>query len=281
MSSNFFKNIISFICVYVLFPFAFLHAGNKGVDPAKDTTTFTIDREDLMDDEDDSLMFFQWDTLNIHSYNYDLKNLRDTLLVLSDNSLSGYAPPHIGEVTSNFGFRSQRFHYGIDIKLETGDPVLCAFKGKVRIAKRSKTYGNVVVVRHSNGLETIYAHLSRIDVEIGQDVQAGDMIGLGGNTGRSTGSHLHFEVRFKGKAINPNEIISFTDNSLISDSLLISQENFKYLSEIKKIKYYTIRKGDTLSRIAAKYGTTTKKLCKLNGIKSTTVLRVGRKIRCS
>ena len=140
----------------------------------------------------------------------DFSNKTDTTeIILADGNTYQFCPPIVGEVTSKFGMRKYRYHYGTDIDLNTGDTVHCAFDGMVRIAKHSDSYGYVVVVRHLNGLETLYAHLSKILVDDDQILRAGDVIGLGGNTGRSYGSHLHFEVRYLGAPINPQDIINF------------------------------------------------------------------------
>ena len=158
----------------------------------------------------------------------------------------------------------------------------CAFDGKVRIKKRSRTYGYVVVVRHYNGLESLYAHLSKAIVDSNQIIRAGDVIGLGGNTGRSRGPHLHFEIRYLGAPINSEDIINYQTGKLISDTLRLSKQNFQYLEEIKKLKaakYHKVRSGDSLSRIAARYHTNVTRLCRLNGISKKTVLRPGRRIR--
>lgn len=106
-------------------------------------------------------------------------------------------------VTSNYGKRKRQKHFGVDFRLDVGDPVCSVFCGKVRIAKFDEAYGYVVVVRHYNMSESVYGHLSKILVEVGQEVEVGQQIGLGGNTGRSTGPHLHFELRYKGFPINP------------------------------------------------------------------------------
>jgi murein DD-endopeptidase MepM/ murein hydrolase activator NlpD len=204
--------------------------------------------------------------------------------------VSEFVMPVEGKVTSNYGKRRRRFHYGTDIKLQTGDTVRAAFDGKVRVKKYEKRgYGYYMVLRHPNGLETIYGHLSQFLVEEGENVTAGQAIALGGNTGRSTGSHLHFEFRFLGHAINPGEIIDF-EQFCTKDEIYIYEKgkselpdaSSKYAAKGKgKIKYYRIKKGDTLSSIARKTGVSVNRLCKLNKIKTATTLRVGRSIRLS
>jgi len=176
----------------------------------------------------------------------------------------------------------------VDIKLQTGDTVLTAFEGIVRIAKYSKSYGFYVVVRHFNGLETLYAHLSKLLVSPGTHLQAGEILGLGGSTGRSTGAHLHFEVRYLGQQVNPNEVISFDEYVCINPELTITADRFAYLKSVDTFKantskgrYYKIRKGDTLGKIASKHRTTVARLCKLNGISSKKVLKPGKTIRIS
>jgi murein DD-endopeptidase MepM/ murein hydrolase activator NlpD len=226
-----------------------------------------------------------WDTISVNPYKIDLTKKEDTTeIILNDHYQCDYQHPFCGNITSHFGPRGRyRYHYGIDIDLETGDTVKCAFEGTVRISRRSSTFGNVVVVRHKNGLETIYAHLSKLSVKIGDHVEAGDLLGLGGNTGRSRGSHLHFEVRYKGMAINPENIISFENGNLIVDKYLVDKHSFNYVKDYTKYKgkshYYQVKKGDTLGKIAQRNRTTISKLCKLNNISKKTILRPGRKLR--
>jgi murein DD-endopeptidase MepM/ murein hydrolase activator NlpD len=237
-------------------------------------------------------VYCNWNTKVIHPYKFDLTKKADTSFIFLQHHTCDYDHPFEGEVTSDFGPRNGRFHYGVDIKLNTGDTVVAAFEGTVRIAQISSTYGNVVVLRHSNGLETFYAHLDKMLVEVGDHLNAGDVLGLGGNTGRSFGSHLHFEVRFMGAPINPNDIISFNDFSLKTNILPLNQSHFAYLTKAraeakvkskksKRKKYYLVKKGDTLSKIARKHGLSAKKLSKINRIKLTSKLRPGRKIKLS
>jgi murein DD-endopeptidase MepM/ murein hydrolase activator NlpD len=205
--------------------------------------------------------------------------------------LSSFVMPFQGKVTSPFGPRRRRFHYGTDVKLYTGDTVVAAFEGKVRVKKYERRgYGYYIVLRHPNGLETVYGHLSKFLVEEGQTVKAGEPIALGGSTGRSTGSHLHFECRFLGRAINPADIVDFDNFCTFDDSYLFvnsksgvvsGSEKYTASSSSKKVRYYRVRQGDTLLGIAIKHRTTVDKLCRLNKISRNTILRVGRTIRTS
>lgn len=213
--------------------------------------------------------------------------------------VSSFVMPVTGTVTSPYGPRRRRFHYGIDLKLQIGDTVYAAFDGKVRVCSYERRgYGNYLVIRHPNGLETVYGHLSESLVHINENVQAGQPIALGGNTGRSTGSHLHFEFRFLGQAIDPSDIIDFTYFCTYDDSYVFNKSrsgnayfNIDFYTKFKslksnfafkaKAKYYKVRRGDTLSTIAQRYGTSVNNICRLNGIKATTTLKIGRSLRCS
>jgi LysM repeat protein len=229
-----------------------------------------------------------WDTITINPYKVSLKEMNDTILLsLRDSFGCDFHPPAIGDISSNFGFRRwgrrPKFHYGVDVRMEVGDPVYAMFDGVVRIAKRSADYGYVVLIRHYNGLETLYAHFSQLLVYSGQPVRSGDIIGLAGNTGRSTGPHLHFEVRFKGEKVDPNKIVYFPSGSLLSDTLQIDKGCFAHLYQVKstqlKSKYHVVRKGETLGKIAYRYGISVKHLAKLNRISTKTKLKAGRKLR--
>ena len=192
-------------------------------------------------------------------------------------------------ITSPYGWRWNRPHRGIDIRLKTGDPVHCCFDGVVRIARRMGNYGNLVVVRHYNGLETVYGHLSKIDVKPMQIVKAGTVLGLGGSTGRSTGPHLHFEVRLQYEPFDPEWILDFKDYSLRSSKLYLNKSYFgiwkpnddsqslaykaddSLYPEEKKDRnevYHTVKKGEDLPTVAAKYKVTSERLKKINKLQN-------------
>ena len=189
------------------------------------------------------------------------------------------------KVTSKYGPRRRRMHYGIDLKVYTGDTIRAAFDGKVRIRNTERRgYGNYLVLRHPNGLETVYGHLSKFIVQENEIVRAGQPIGLGGNTGRSTGSHLHFETRFLGHPINPSEIIDF-DNGTPHEDLYVfrnvkinGRKSNIYTSSNTQTVYHRVKSGETLGAIARKYGTSINALCNLNGLKKTSLLRIGQSL---
>lgn len=206
--------------------------------------------------------------------------------------LSGFCMPTTNtRITSPFGPRWRRMHNGLDIKVNIGDTIVSAFDGKIRIVKYERRgYGKYVVIRHENGLETVYGHLSKQLVEENQIVKAGEPIGLGGNTGRSTGSHLHFETRFLGLAINPAYMFNFPKQDVVADTYVFRKSG-RYniaagshdggLNEEGAIRYHKVKRGDTLSRIAKLRGVSVSKLCKLNRITTRTTLRPGQVLRCS
>lgn len=130
--------------------------------------------------------------------------LRSERLVSADGRLlKAFSWPVSGRISSRFGPRWGRMHQGIDIAVNTGTPVRASAQGRVTFAGWNGGYGYLVIVDHGNNVETRYAHLSRIAVKVGQYVSRGTVIGYSGNTGNSTGPHLHFEIRYKGQAVNP------------------------------------------------------------------------------
>ncbi len=192
------------------------------------------------------------------------------------------------KITDIFGYRPnrRRVHQGLDIKVQTGDTIYAAFDGKVRITSyQRRGYGYYVVIRHNNGIETLYAHLSKRLVDVNQNVKAGDPIGLGGNTGRSSGAHLHFETIFMGKSIDPALMFDFKNQKMTGDSYMYRKPGSKYVENGKvKIagpepKYHKVKSGDTVERIARKYGVSQRRIFELNGLNSKSIIRPGQSLR--
>lgn len=226
----------------------------------------------------DSIYRFIWTDERVNPYGTMFDSLKDDVRV----PMAGFTLPHPGYITSPYGWRRNRMHKGTDLKVQVGDSIRSAWEGQVRIVGWDpRGYGYFVVVRHPNGLETVYGHLSRPMVDEYEMVPSGYVLGLGGNTGRSTGSHLHFEIRYLGEAMDPAGVVNFGTGQLkYPDEYVIGIKAMKQArAAAAAMKYHTVRRGDTLSGIAKKYGTTVKKLCQLNKIKDTSVIRIGQKIR--
>jgi murein DD-endopeptidase MepM/ murein hydrolase activator NlpD len=250
---------------------------------------------------DETIYTQNWDTSKIHAYNVELKDLPMSMVIDLVDTLKSYHYPFKGRVTSKYGPRRRGIHQGTDIDLETGDPIYATFDGRVRHTTYvARGYGHLIIIRHDNGLETFYAHLSEVNVKPGDWVTAGQVIGKGGNTGRSTGSHLHYEMRYKGHSFDPERLINFTTGDLRRETFLLKrtyfspysrftqdfdeevqsdEEDKKIAAEAAAIKYHIVKKGDTLGRIAINNHTTVTKLCQLNGLKKTSTLRIGQRIR--
>lgn len=226
--------------------------------------------------------FYQsWNTHHPNPYPPTLieQDSTTSLLLQHDGKLGKFHMPVNNVLTSKFGMRDGKMHKGIDIDLEVWDTVRAAFSGVVRFADTYQGYGRLVVIRHYNGLETYYAHLHRIKVKVGQTIEGGTLIGLGGSSGRSTGSHLHFECRFKGIPIDPLAIIDFENQQLYNDTIIVHKTTSGFACFPMGATFYTVKKGDCLSGIADTYGTNINTLCKLNGIRRNSYLWVGQKLR--
>ncbi len=257
----------------------------------KDTLHCVDSLEDTDSEEIDDLIESNWIVHQIFAYK-DVKEIPLNLGIQLIDSLHSFVLPVEGRVWNGFGPRGGRMHKGVDISLKHGDPVRAAFDGVVRHAARNKHgFGNIVVIRHFNGLETYYAHLSKINVKPGDQIRAGDTIGLGGSTGRSRGPHLHFEVRYFDKAFDPEKIICFETGELKTNSIYLDEEFLTTRTRLTAKSqpqseligsteiFYTVKKGDTLSKIARKYGVTIGNICKLNNIHPKKIIRPGQVLR--
>lgn len=240
-----------------------------------------------------------WDTKSINPYGIDPLQFDESIeLKLYSPAENRFwkSPLDVVKTTSNFGARWGRWHTGTDLDLETGDAVYSVFDGVVRVVGwDGRGYGQFVLVRHMNGLETLYGHLSKPLVESGQNVKAGDVLGLGGSTGRSTGSHLHFENRYEGNPFDPRYIFDWENSQIKSDHFLLTSDvwNFRRGGKAFKSEFdssveipvhntallHKVRSGESLYSIASRYGTSVSSLAKKNRISAQSKLRVGQKLR--
>lgn len=251
-----------------------------------------------------------WDYVSMDPYHisWDAFPLKEYIWLVDECDHYHYPGMQEISISSPFGYRHGVWHRGIDIRMPRGEKIYAAFDGKVRLSKYVKGYGNLVIIRHENGLETFYAHMTRSHVKADEWVEAGQVIGEAGSTGRASGPHLHFEVRYKGYALDPEWLIDFSDGTLRhrvltlkktylspdshffsesdddEETILLGDEQDRLeaermAAEMKAAKYVTVKKGDTLSKISRENGTTVSNLCKLNNMTTKTILRVGSKIR--
>jgi hypothetical protein len=248
--------------------------------------------EDSLQNLDEVLYKNSWNCTQINYPTTALPSKSDTIeITFNIPGVNAYVHPVKGKVISKYGIRRGRMHTGTDIKLVSGDTVRCAFDGKVRLAKRFSGYGNLVLVRHTNGLETIYSHLKSISVKINDTIKAGDVVGLGGRTGRATTDHLHFETRLFGQHFNSEKYIDFENFSLRAEKIYYANRRFEIDKDKLKKKPTTadaqmlasadgstrhvIRRGDNLWTIARRYNTTVNKLCTANKITAQKTLKIG------
>lgn len=249
-----------------------------------------------------------WDNKSLNPYAVPQESLPIRNSICLVDSMSTFTCPYQGKVFSKFGYRGGRRHQGTDIPLPSGTPIHSSFDGKVRVSMYTPGYGNLVIIRHESGLETYYGHLSKRMVKADQWVHAGDVIGLGGSSGRATGSHLHFETRYQGFAFDPQWLIDFESGKLRSNVFVLhrnylspssqyvpqfeSEEDAIYAAdeevaaheeklaaEKAATKWHSVKSGDTLSAIARKYGKALSAIVTLNPGINKSKLRIGQKIR--
>ncbi|CAL2061416.1 M23 family metallopeptidase [Tenacibaculum sp. 190524A05c] len=239
-----------------------------------------------------------WDTIHFNAYAKTKIKYPFKISFLDSTYASPIPRKHV--ITSRYGWRRGRPHRAIDIDLITGDDVYSILDGKVRYVGYHSGHGKTIVVRHYNGLETVYAHLSKYDVKVNTIVKKGQLIGKGGNTGRSRGSHLHLEVRFNGIDIHPEHVFNFKDNTKIRSkdvwvtedwatpyyhistrqSFLVVLDSHEKAMAYKKRKrqIYIVKSGDTLSGIAYKNRVSIRRICKTNKIRRTSTLKIGQRL---
>ncbi len=238
-----------------------------------------------------------WMTDQVHAYtDVNVKDLPEEIDLVLCDSLHGWHIPGSGRLVSPYKVRRGHKHQGVDLGLGFGNPIYAAFDGIVRAAlppRLTGGYGNVVVLRHANGLETYYGHMTKFVVETDELVKAGEIIGYCGSTGRSTGPHLHFETRYMGQSFDPERIFDFEAETLRDTIFTLKKHYFSIYSHegqsdresqvaatqvVPKHVTYIVKKGDTLGAIAKRNGTSVKAICKLNGIKENSILRIGQKL---
>ncbi|HHT52754.1 MAG: peptidoglycan DD-metalloendopeptidase family protein [Bacteroidales bacterium] len=236
-----------------------------------------------------------WDTLHIRSEELEVPFYHDTLrFILVDGENTPFSFPCAGKVILDYGTHKKLFHPGIDFELHENAPIVSCFDGVVRIAREYGEYGKVVVIRHYNGLETVYARLGHIDVFPGQIIKGGNLIGTVGRTHPDQNPILHFEVRFFNRFLNPHRMINLDTRTLQSNRMVVTPLDFLEVpiiypeetqqstttSGTKKPIYHTVKQGDTLYRIARQYNTTPEKLIQLNNLKGDgSNIQSGQKIR--
>ena len=214
-------------------------------------------------------------------------NLAEGTLQFLDFSGAHFPTLHGTRINSPYGIRHFRLHRGVDLHISIGDSIVAAYPGKVVVSKYNRRgYGHYVMIEHANGTRTLYGHLKKRLVNVGDVVEGGQLVGWGGNTGRSSGPHLHFEIRYGEVNIDPATVFNIEEGTLLENANHFSiasavDGHNEIQKELSKHRYHRIRSGDTLGKIARLYGTTIEKLCRLNGIKRTSILRIGQTLRCS
>ena len=241
------------------------------------TWEYFRDEPIMMHAKEDSTGIFSeaWINDQIFSSRTHPESIKDTILILSTADRH-FTLPVYGKLFCGFKYT----HKGLDIQLNKGDTVRAAFDGVIRYSKYNRGgFGNLIIIRHYNGLETYYAHLSKINVIPNQVVKSGDPIALGGSTGRSRGPHLHFEIRYKDVPLDPLRAIDFENRKLIAATFPITHRVFYPNDFVENAVYHKIINGDTIGLLAKKYHTSVKELCAMNKIKETKKLRIGSSLR--
>lgn len=253
---------------------------------AEADSTESDDEKEMSQEEADAELAAAMESV-IDSMQQDSAKLSNKLVL---DMTTAFIPTESRRIAGPYGMRTYRMHRGVDLGLCHGEDrtIVAAFAGKVKLVRnqgRRKGYGKYVIIDHGNGLTTLYAHLASWKVNIGDEVQAGDTIGIGGNTGRSFGAHLHFEMKYNGVYIDPTTVFNFQEGSFVTAMAEIDPDQIQavedeYQKELSKHRYYKVRSGDCLGKIAKKYGISITRLKQLNNIKGN-MIRPGQVLRCS
>jgi murein DD-endopeptidase MepM/ murein hydrolase activator NlpD len=214
-----------------------------------------------------------WNTTSLYAGWKSSEKAKVNSEVIYIDTLTKFTMPVPGKKTSEYS----RLHTGWDLNLKEGEPVKSAFEGRVRFAGMNNGgYGNIVIVRHASGIETWYAHLSATSVVPGQRVKSGETIGLGGSTGRSTGPHLHWEMRYKDVPLDLAKIIDYGTKSIPKRKIKVKDLTG---DGMLALTHHKISDGDTMESIAKKHNSTPERLTRLNGLAPNHVLIPGKYIR--
>jgi len=207
---------------------------------------------------------------------------------LSTGHFSGFLiPGNNGYIISRFGPRRGRMHYGTDIRMSKGDTIVAVESGTIVRSGWGTGFGNIIIIKHQNNIETYYGHMSKLIKRKGEKVKGGEAIGLAGSTGNARGPHLHFEIHENGKAYDPEIVYDFKKNKIRDEAQ--SEESLVAVHKILRPKgygnktavpeFYTVRKGDSLWRISRKYRMSINTICQLNRISENDILRIGQPLR--
>lgn len=254
-----------------------------------------------------NLYLQDWNTeyIKIKSLGISFGNSADIKVILVENNNPFTMPCANCQLTSKYGQRKSTMHTGVDLATTLDEPVYSCFDGVVRMARDFSSYGKTVVVRHYNGLETVYAHLDSIMVQPNEKVTSGQQIGMAGSTGRSSGVHLHFETRFLYEHFDPEKMVDFTTGEVLSNVLTITKAELDFAADVDETStnatsqpaaskptpkpapapasgnavYYTVKQGDTLYGIAKKNNVSVEKLMELNNISDPGKISIDQKLR--
>ncbi|MFI3287934.1 MAG: M23 family metallopeptidase [Rikenellaceae bacterium] len=196
---------------------------SPGAESSANAEEENLTAQSVANTEANSAASLESEHVSITTYNPFAANGTNQLFIDLDAQVDDFAYPVYGKYSSPYGTRNGTIHEGIDISAPANSPIYAAFDGTVRLAKNYGDYGNTIVIRHTNGTETVYAHNAKNLVALGDEVEAGDEIALVGKSGNATGNHLHFEVRISGKTIDPELLLDVDSEGLHGGVVIVKQ----------------------------------------------------------